>query len=193
MKTQKTTNGNGSNGKAKHTIPEPGLSVRVTTQIAALRTPFMAFSEGFAQLTVSRADLAPRFIKVFEAWKKETNGTFVLFVHTLDPKMPMERDSYRNHPTYQAADYLRRLQTGTARTREPVPLAERPVTPLLALARLVATVMPAVDPTGNIWDTFVHAMHWTDRQSERIKVLAAKEGAIALPPRTKHTLLRRVA
>lgn len=174
------------------TTPTP-LTDRVERMVKDLATPFMAFAEGFAALTTARSDLAPTFMKTYRAWVKETRGTFAGFVRTFDPTVPMDRAGYRKHSTYRSADYLRRLSG--RRKEAPLPLDKRPLTPMVALARLIATVMPAVDPTGVIWNAFLKEMRWSDQQAERLKVMAAKEGAIALPPRTKHTLttLQRAA
>lgn len=162
------------------------LTARTSQLVGSLRVPFLAFAEGFAHLSTARSEIAPQFMKTFKAWQLETHGTLAAFVRLYDDSVPLDRDGYRSHPTYQSADYLRRLHGRGA--REPLPFAKRPITPLVALARLVATVMPAVDPTGTIWSVFVREMRWSDQQAERLKVLSVREGAITLPPRTKHNL-----
>lgn len=162
------------------------LTARVGKLLAELETPFLAFAEGFAHLSTARSELAPQFMQTCRAWQRETHGTFAGFVRLFDPTVPLHRAGYRAHSTYQSADYLRRLRG--KRRGDSLPLDQRAVSPLVALARLVATVMPAVDPTGTIWAAFVRAMHWSDEQAERLKVLSVREGAITLPPRTKHTL-----
>jgi hypothetical protein len=65
---------------------------------------------------------------------------------------------------------------------------DAPVSAYVALARLVATVLPVVDPTGAIWSAFIREMHWTPAQAQRLKVVGAKEGAVRLPPTIKHRL-----
>lgn len=174
---------------SKTSTPNP----RIATMVRKLQPMFMAFAEGLTHLTTARSDLAPKFMKTFEAWAKETGGTFVEFVQQLDDKVPSDREGYKAHTSYMAADYLRRLQARLRQPREPVPEGERPVTPLVALAKIVATVLPAVDPTGTIWAAFIAELHWSPEQAERLKALSEKQGAIKLPPRTKHTLMQRAA
>lgn len=157
--------------------------------VAAIRDDFGAFVDSFASLTTDRNTFAPKFMKAFGAWTKETGESFVGFVRLLDPKVPADRDGYRAHASYQAADYLRRKQAdaGRAATTE-TPEGERPVSLNTALVYLLATVMPVVDPTGSIWTAFVHEMHWTPEQAQRLKERAARLGAVKLPPRVKHSL-----
>lgn len=173
--------------KATTTTEGNALTVKVSKLLAELEPPFLAFAEGFAHLSTARSELAPQFMQACRAWQRETHGTFVAFVRLFDSTVPLHRAGYRAHTTYAAADYLRRLRN--KRRGQSVPIEQRSVSPLVALARLVATVMPVVDPTGTIWAAFVKAMNWSDEQAERLKVLSAREGAISLPPRTKHSLV----
>lgn len=193
MKTASIESAKPANGR-RHRVPavEGATSPAVVTLavtaktrhlIDAIREDFTAFADGFASITSSRAELAPRFMKAFAAWAQETGSTFAAFVRVLDKDVPEDRDGYRAHPSYQAADYLRRL--GAGQGREVVPEDERPMTAYQALAYLVATVMPVVDPTGSIWSAFVREMRWTPEQAERVKVAAAKVGPVQLPPRAK--------
>lgn len=185
--------------KAAPTAPKPTtvatpaaivapLSTTTTRLVAAIRDDFGAFVDGFAALTSDRAALAPKFMRAFEAWTKETSLSFVAFVRVLDPKVPTDRDGYRGHASYQAADYLRRRQADAARAKEATPADERPVSLNTALVYLLATVMPVVDPTGSIWTAFVREMRWDDAQAQRLKERAAKLGAVKLPSRVKHVL-----
>lgn len=167
--------------------PKLALSVKTRAMVDAIREQFTAFVDEFHQMTVSRAELAPKFMKAFAAWQVETGGTFVGFVRLLDPKVPEGRDAYRATPTYQAADYLRRLLAQA--DREPIPEENRPVSAYLALAHLVATILPAIDPNGVIWQAFVREMNWSEAAAERLKTVAAKAGAIKLPPTVKHRLV----
>jgi hypothetical protein len=162
------------------------LSVKVRHLVDGIRDDFTMFTEGFASLTATRELLAPKFMKAFSSWQGETEGTFAGFVRELDPSVPEGRDGYRAHASYQAADYLRRLMAQAE--REPVAAEDRPVSTYTALAHLVATVLPSIDPTGVIWGAFVREMRWTDAQAERLKVTAAKIGAVKLPPTVRHKL-----
>lgn len=167
-------------------------SAKTRTLIDGIRDEFAAYSGGFVQLQHDTDALAPRFMRAFAAWATDTGSTFVAFVRLFDPAIPEDRDGYRAHGTYQAADYLRRRAADLS--REPaadIPEDKRPVPVYQALAYLVATVMPVVDPTGSIWSAFVREMRWTEEQSQRVKVMAAKLGAVKLPPATKHRLSAR--
>lgn len=174
-------------------VPAPmaaPLSTKVATLVDTLRIPFRAFVDGFESLTTARAELAPKFMKAFGAWTAETGGTFVGFVREMDPTVPESREGYRSHKAYQAADYLRRLSAPGRLAREPVPLDQRPVTPLVALSRLVATVLVPLDTTGSIYAAWLRECHWSDEQGERLKALAQREGPVKLAPRVKHQLVR---
>lgn len=170
--------------------PVAELSSRTRALIDNVRTSFVTFVDDFSALvSSSRQDLAPRVMRAFDAYRGETDGTFVDFVRQLDPTVPADRIKYRAHRSYQAADYLRRLvaQAPRAETRKRGPKA---TTPLVALARLMATVLPAVDPTGAVWTAFVKEMHWSAEQAKRLQKLAASQGAVSLP---KGTVLRIAA
>lgn len=184
--------------------PALRLSSKLTTQIDHLRKPFTAFTKDYGSLLVTRADLAPKFMAGFDAYRLETGGTqsedgriaggssFVSYVCLFDTSVPADnRDAYRAHRTYQAADYLRRLvvQSGQAPKTHDGPL---PTTPLVALARLVATVLPRVDPSGAIWAAFVEEMHWAPAMIARIDKLARSQGPVVLPQKAR-AVLRRVA
>lgn len=162
------------------------LSPKLANVIEALRRPFKAFVGSFRDLTTTRAELAPPFMEAFEAFEAETEGTFIQFCRLVDPAIPADRAQYRNDPAYQAATYLRRLVQQMAikpRRRGP-----KPATPLVALARFVATVLPLVDPTGVIWTAFVQEMHWSERQAKQVKLLGAKQGAIPMPRKVTENL-----
>jgi hypothetical protein len=154
--------------------------------VDAIRSDFGTYAENFGVITADRASLAPRFMAAFDAWSAETGGTFVAFVRLLDPSVPEDRDGYRAHNTYQAADFLRRKLAQASRPE--LPPGKRPVSVYDALAMLVATVLPAVDPNGTIWNAFVKEVKWTKERADALRERATKLGAAKLPPRTKHTL-----
>lgn len=186
-RNKKAAEAEAAKGEVEKPGPKLALSIKTRNLVDAIREQFFAFVDQFQQMTISRAELAPKFMRAFAAWQLESGGTFVGFVRLLDPKIPEGRDAYRRTPTYQAADYLRRLLAQA--DREPIPEENRPVSAYLALARLVATVLPAVDPTGVIWQAFVREMNWSEAAAERLKTVAAKEGAFKLPPTIKHKLV----
>jgi hypothetical protein len=166
----------------------PELSAATSKLLSGIRDDFGAYRDNFTSLTMDRATFAPKFMRVFDAWAKETGGNFVGFVRQLDPKVPEDRDGYKAHPSYAAADNLRRLNAQAGREQPEIPEDERPVSMNTALVYLVATVMPFVDPNGSIFAAFAKQMNWTDEQAQRIKERAAKLGAVKLPPRVKHSL-----
>lgn len=164
------------------------VSAKVRTMIDHIREDFTAFVDGFTALTSARATLSPKFMKAFGAWQAETGGNFVSFVRLLDPEVPEDRDGYRAHKSYQAADYLRRLQAGATRETSEIPESERPVTAYRALAYFVATVLPTLDPSGALWTAFVEQMHWTEQQAARLQTTANKLGAVKLPAKVNALL-----
>lgn len=175
------------------TAPTP-ISAKTSHLIDHVRPLFVDFVEGFTAMTASREDLAPQFMKAFEAWRTETGGAFVAFVRVLVPDIPVDRNGYRAHPAFNAAMYLRRL-LASAETRassKRVKPEERPATPYQALARLVATVLPYVDPSGAIWTAFCREMNWDEKAQQRVRQLADKLGPVKLNSR-QAGLLRRAS
>lgn len=171
-------------------VPD-NMSAKTKHLVDAVRQPFMAFATDFAAITLTRADLSPKFMKAFGAYASDTGGTFIAFVRLIDPTVPADRKAYRAHTSYAAADYLRRLAAATATPRKPIPASKRPATPLVALARMVATVLPLVDPNGKIWDAFVAEMHWTQDTAKRVQSLGAKLGPITLSSAAALSLRKR--
>lgn len=173
------------------------LTAKTKALVDAIRKPFTDFSEGYALLTTNRRELAPRFMRAFEAWKGEMNGTFAAFVRVLVPSVPEARDDYRAHPAYQAADYLRRLGGANERDVEVVPIEDRPATPYIGLARLWATLVPLIDPEGTVAHRLLEAiakeLNWTEQQVERIESLAQSQGPVKLSPAVKKQLTSRAA
>lgn len=139
----------------------------VQRQIDALKRPFTAFRTRFAALSQDRATLAPQFMRVYGAYLRSAGGTFVSFVRLLDPTVPAERSAYRANPSYQAADYLRRLVSrrdaaGTNRT----PATRSNLT---ALARLLATIVPLVRDPQVIWRAVETEFQFSARQVGRLR------------------------
>lgn len=152
--------------------PTP-LSKTTARALDDLRAPFTAFCGQFAQLSTSRGQLAPRFMRTFHVWAKETGGTFVDFIREMDGTVPADREGYRAHPSYQAGDYLRRLEANTTRGvgSGGVASTDRPVTPLNVIAMLLATMSPVVDDMAAFYSVFQARLHWTDRMVDRVKAL----------------------
>lgn len=156
------------------------ISAKVTTAINGLRKPFMSYAAKFGELTEARKDFAPKLMKVFGAWMQDTGSNrFVQFVRLLDPTIPMDREGYRAHHSYMAADYLRRASgrkdTGTNRAK--------PVRSNLAImARLLATIQPlSLDPAA-LWEGVKREFALTDRQVTKLQqVVAASQPLIRIP------------
>lgn len=148
------------------------VSAKTKKLVDGIRQPFAAFTTEFTALSKSRAALAPKFMRAYHAWSAETGGTFVDFVRELDPEVPEERDAYRAHASYQAADYLRRLQANGQ--REPVegggPKAE---SPMAVIGMLLASMAPVVDNMDEVYSIFQTKLHWSPQRVKRLQTLAA--------------------
>jgi hypothetical protein len=160
-------------------VPAQDLSARTRRAIEAIRAPFQGFVSDFTSLTVKRGELAPKFMKAFNTWASETGRTFVDFVRVLDESVPVDRDHYRRHKSYQAADYLRRLvaQSGTrpagaaARDKAGMRGAPAPTPPAEALARVLASVQGLMrkESVPDLWRALAQGFGWTDQQVTRLQ------------------------
>jgi hypothetical protein len=153
----------------------PELSAKVQRAVDAIRKPFNEYNKAFAALSIRREELAPRFMKAANLWMAETSGNFVAFVRFLDPSIGSVRAEYRNHRTYQSADYLRRLagraEAGANRPRTAAERAAAPAPPTDAIARIVASLMTAIpeDRQAQVWAAMEQQLHWTTRQINRLQ------------------------
>lgn len=146
--------------------PQAGpLPAAVSRAIDSIRRPFTQFVTGFTSLSTRRAELAPELMKAFAKWQAAAGGNFVGFVRVLDPTVPADRDGYRNHKAYQAAEYLRRLvgRTDTATRTQPVR------SNLTALARMLATVLPLVRDVEVVWSAVEAEFGLQPRQLSRLR------------------------
>lgn len=150
------------------------LSAKVKRAVEGIRQQFNAYTKAFSALAVRREELAPQFMKAANLWMAETSRSFVDFVRYLDPAIGNNRAEYRNHRTYQAADYLRRL-AGRAEARgRPRTAAERanaPAPPTDAIASIVASLMTVIpeDRQQQVWEAMATRLHWTPRQINRLQ------------------------
>jgi hypothetical protein len=157
------------------------LSVKTQKMVDGIRSSFVNYVNDFQVLTATRESLAPRFMRAFQMWQEETKQTFVQFVRVLVPSVPEDRDGYRNDPAYQAATYLRRLEAVNARVETPQArmqrLARAPVNPRIALARLVASLVPLLSPEGEtaLWRALEGQLHWSDAQIKGLQTLVETE------------------
>lgn len=161
------------------------LTAKVVRALDGIRDTFIAFVKDYTAILVRREDLAPKFMKASNMWIAETGGSFVDFVRVLDSTVPVDRDGYRAHRAYQAADYLRRLVQQGARTVEtPVEKAARiasaPVNTRHAMARLLASFLPFIDPAAldAVWKAAETQLHWTEGQIDGMKELVKTEAPL---------------
>lgn len=150
------------------------VSTRTQRLIDGVAPTFRAFAKDFSAINESRAALAPRFMKACLAWQAETTGTFVAFVRYLDPTVPEAQKDYRANAVYAAADYLRRLvgRQDAAGARQHVRAGEEPATPLTALSRVVAAILPLFGDDTLLWQALTAELHWSDAQVSRLRSLA---------------------
>jgi len=141
--------------------------------ITTLKQPFAAFVRLHASIGETSSTLAPKFMEAFTQWEAETHGAFVEFVSLFDPTVPKDREGYRHHKTYQAAEYLKRrymmMQIVAALGTD----VTQAVGPLEAFARLVRTILPHI-PTAQqemLWHVLEIELHWSPA---RIKALRNK-------------------
>ncbi len=179
------------------------VSAKVRKAVEAIRRPFTAFVDDFRMITESRAELAPKFMKAFGLWQTEVGGSFIDFCRILVPDIPAQSRTtadgpgYRDHAAYQAADYLRRLAAQAARA-ETTPaeraqrIADAPVTPTTAVARLLKAIMPLLQAqqTASLFDALRTQLHWPDRTVTRIQTETQRvEPLVVLrEPRGLHAL-----
>lgn len=178
------------------------LSAGLRRTVVNLRQSFIAYTEDFRLVNESRAELAPKFMKAFAAYQQETGGGFLPFVRLFAPDMPensrpnADNEGYINHAAWQAANYLKRLADQQARAattpqQRAQDIANRPVPPTVAVARLVKAIMPLIQPNAEmqIWEALREQLNWPERMVERIR----KEAKVIEPlvilrePRGAHT------
>lgn len=146
----------------------------IERQIDAIRRPFMAYATAFGRIMETRGELAPRFMRAYYAWANaDGKGGFVAFVRKIDPEVPTASrstdgvDGYRDHPSYNAAQYLRRKVEGGNRQ----PARRSNVSPL---ARMIATVLPLVQNAETVWTAIGREFAFSARQITRLRELVGK-------------------
>jgi hypothetical protein len=170
----------------EETIPgAEGLSARLRALLTRVRRPFMAFAEGFEALTTSRAQLAPEFMRAHATFQQEVGGSFVAFVRLIDPSVPEDREGYRNHRSYQAAEYLRRLVNqaeaiAERQRRRDAGEAPAPSPQTVALATVIATLLTlAPEADVQVW-TMLEEIGLRPRQLSRLRELTSEAETINL-------------
>src|SRR5438132_48853 len=95
-------------------------SAKLRATMDELRPAFRDLGQGLDQVTKKRAEIAPLFVRGYRIWRRETHRPFIAFVHELDPTMPVnDRDAYRQHSSYRAAQYLLQLAERPQKSNEP--------------------------------------------------------------------------
>lgn len=134
------------------------LSASIRREIERLRPELRNFTRQFAVVAEKRKDLAPRFMRTYNQISAEADGfTFVEYVRLFDATVPTQaagENGYRVHPTYMAADYLRRLTRQRPRGRQGVRDNATD-----ALARSLRTILNIIKPE-------THAQVWAAVQAE---------------------------
>lgn len=153
----------------------PELSAKVKRAVTAITAPFKAFTRQFAAMSIRREELAPKFMNAARLWMAETNHSFVEFVRFLDPNVGGTRNEYRSHRTYQAADYLRRLDQNLRRKSQTAAgggrAVDAPAPPTDVVARILGSLMEIIpeERQQEVWDSMASQLHWTPRQIQRLQ------------------------
>lgn len=155
------------------------LGSKVQKAIAAIKRPFMQYAEGFAKLSETRAELAPKFMKAFGLFQAdEEGGSLADFVRQFDPSVPTESAEYRAHSTYMAADYLRRLRRKDKGDNRAKPVRSN----LSAMGRLLALHVAVVQDVEAFWTGVEREFNLSKRQVGTLrKVVAVSEPLIRIP------------
>lgn len=154
-------------------------SAKLREALDDLRPSFQEVGRGLAHLTQKRAEIAPAFMKAFTLWRRETHRPFVAFVHELDPTMPINRKTYRQHPSYRAAEYLKQLtsENGEATKR-------RGLTPMMMLAVTIKSFLPLCGSQREqkeALQVLLGATKWRDVDQTRLLAAIRRAKAVGLP------------
>lgn len=153
----------------------PPLSKRVARRIEDVRAPFRTHVTAFGHMDEKAQDIAPDYMAAFAAWRAETEGNFVTFVRLFDDTVPANRDpdpadknnqGYKNHRTYRAADYLRRLAPLVEEGEEGREEREGPTSVSDAFVRLLAAIVALIpgNQVEKLWEVIGKELHWSERR-----------------------------
>lgn len=169
------------------------LGLKVRNAVRDIADTFLAFAHSFAAVTTKRDEFAPRFMKVFEMWREETNGGLAAFVRLFDESVPTKTADYKKHSAYMAADYLRRKVADAeraAQTSKRGRKRKKPASPRHALVRLVSSILPlfAEAERDTLVDAMAKRLNWSEDQARNIITDAADESPIIVvrAPRGVH-------
>ncbi len=168
------------------------VSLALRREIDTLKGQFIPYVEASSTLTTRRKDLAPGFMRLYKRYKRETGGTFVAFVRELDPKMPAERNAYKDHPSYQSGLYLRRLIDAPLTT----PQHRKTASPFRVLASVMDTLVYYVRKhspkhEAEILVAFRRLSKWDNRQMEKLQAVMRRVSPLHIPGTPR--LVKRIA
>lgn len=174
------------------TKPVAVVSAKIRKLVLDIKRPFMLYVDKFAVIQQNRAELAPKFMRAASLWSAETGGRFTDFVRMIDPSVPAHRGSaaepngYRDHKTFQAADYLRRL-AGVGGRKDVTGNRAKPIRSKTGdMARLLATVLAFTSEPDRLWAGVAAEFSMTTRQITKLKqVVAASQPLIRIPTNVK--------
>lgn len=168
------------------------LSARTRTLIDKARDGFLGFVKTHSGFLLKREDIVGPFAKAWKAFKEETTLTLADFARQFDPSVPADRDGYRAHSTYRAAENLMALHRQLERAKqakEAGTTASGPqrATPLDAVARMLKSVLPLIsaDQVDRLWETVTKELGWTEQQVTNLKNRTSEAEALLAvrPPR----------
>lgn len=153
---------------------------RLTAILDDLRDDFRACVSALQAASVRRAHLAPAFMRAFRVWARATGRPFVAFVQQLDPSVPADRDGYVDHPSFQAACYMRRL-VEAPETRAQHGKRKGSLSPLAVLAIVIKSAVPRENHDFAIAQLKAVA-RWHERDAQRLRKSVDAARFVALAP-----------
>jgi hypothetical protein len=172
------------------------VSAKTQQLAAAVTGAFRSFVSESTTFFQTRAEVATPFMRAFLSFKKDTkaparpNGLGMAdFVRRFfDPSVPADRDAYKKHKAFNAANNLARLYRDLHKPKKKA-AGPPPETPLRAMARLVAAILPLLpaDQVERLWSTIERELHWQGRRLNGLKADVLEGNVTALmnmrPPR----------
>jgi hypothetical protein len=183
-------------------VPPVGAAVERAAQ--KFRAGFKSMADGFASVMKQRRDLLPQFRNLWELWQADRKAagvaaSAVAFAAYIDPTVdPKNREAYRQHPTVQALDYMRRLyREQVAADGGAAPVASnRPKSfnTTQQLARTLATVLQMVpkDTQGAFWSAFRDSMGLTQGALGKLITLTGKAKPFVVVPDKLIAAIRKI-
>lgn len=146
------------------------ISKALAKEIAATAKTFNGFAKDYGLVNQTRAEYAPKFMKLYGKYQSVTGGSFVSFIQMLDPTMPADRTAYRAHRAWIAADYLRRL----VNRRSPNATAAPARSSLTNLAQTLGVIVGMVKDPEIVWQAAAAQFGFTKTQIGKLRNLTAQ-------------------